>query len=121
MSDVLELVNTLYALWLLIRVDEAAKGGLEFLAAGAVRHAAQAGAVPVDLARLRVEGALLASLLLELLWCLVGVLGRGGSGGRFVVGRGLRWRRRRSLLWCRIIRRLSLLGDLRVPGIELLV
>lgn len=112
---VLELVNAFYALWLLVRVHEAAECGLEFLAAGAVGHAAQAGAVEVDLARLRVEGALLAGLLLELLWCLLGLLGRGGDGvGGFVGG----WW---CLLWCCALRRLGLLGGLRVPGLQLRV
>lgn len=52
----LEALDALGSLWLLLRVDEAAERGLECLAAGAVGHAAEAGAVPVDLASLGVCG-----------------------------------------------------------------
>ena len=62
--DSLELINAVHALGLLLRVHETAERGLELLAAGPVRHAAQTGTVPVDLARLGVEGALLVGLLL---------------------------------------------------------
>lgn len=76
---VLELVNALHALGLLVGVDEAAERRLELLAARAVGHAAQAGAVPVDLARLGVECALLVGLLLE---------AGGGANGGGVLGGG---------------------------------
>lgn len=64
---VLELVDTIHALGLLLGEDEAAECRLELLAARPVGHAAQARAVPVDLARLGVEGALLVGLGLQLL------------------------------------------------------
>lgn len=64
-GDVLELVNAVHPLGLLLRVHKTAERRPELLAARAVRHAAQARAVPVDLARLGVEGALLARLVLE--------------------------------------------------------
>lgn len=67
MPHVLELVDAIHALRLLLGVDEAAESGLELLAAGPMSHAAQARAVPVDLARLGVEGALLVGLGLQLL------------------------------------------------------
>lgn len=60
-----ELLNAVHALGLLGGVDEAAESSLELLAARAVSHAAQARAVPVDLASLGVEGALGIGLLLE--------------------------------------------------------
>lgn len=64
-KDVLELVDAVHALGVLLREHEAAEGRLEVLAARPVGHAAQARAIPVDLARLRVEGALLAGILLQ--------------------------------------------------------
>lgn len=63
--NLLELVNALNALGLLFAVDEAAEGRLELLTAGTVGHAAQAGAVPVDLSGLGVESTLLGGFLLE--------------------------------------------------------
>lgn len=66
-GNALELVNAVDALGLLLRVHEAAKGGLELLSARSVGHTTQAWAVPVDLASLRVKRGTLATLLLELL------------------------------------------------------
>lgn len=62
---VLELVNAVHSLWLLRRVHKAAERGLKLLATRAVSHASQARAIPVDLARLRVECAFLSGFLLE--------------------------------------------------------
>lgn len=77
----LELINAFNPLGLLIRVDKAAERRLELLSTRAVRHAAQAGAVPVDLAGLGVEGGFLAGLLLELLGRLHGIAAVGGRTG----------------------------------------
>jgi len=55
----LEMVNALHPLRLLLAVHETAERGAELLAAGPVRHPAQAGTVPVYLAGFFVEGALL--------------------------------------------------------------
>lgn len=65
--NILELLNAVYALRLFRRVDEAAESGLELLSTRTMGHSTQAGAVPVDLAGLWVECALLSSLLLKLL------------------------------------------------------
>lgn len=89
---VLELLNAVHPLGLLGRVQKAAKRRLEVLATRPVRHAAQARAVPVDLARLRVERALLAGLGFE---CRGGSLRRCGVGllgailGGLLCGAGL--------------------------------
>jgi hypothetical protein len=84
-ANVLELVDAVHALGLLLGVDEAAECIAELVAARPVGHAAQARAVPVDLARLGVECALLVRLSLESLDAAVGCglrLGvRGGGGG----------------------------------------
>jgi hypothetical protein len=61
--DILELVNTVHPLGLFRGVNEAAESGLELLAARSMGHATEAWAVPVDLASLGVECALLARLL----------------------------------------------------------
>lgn len=63
--NILEFLNAVHPLRFLRRKHEAAERGLEILSARAVGHAAQARAVPVDLARLRVEGAFLVGLGLE--------------------------------------------------------
>lgn len=60
----LELVNAVHALGLGVRVDEATERGLELFTTWSVGHASQARAIPVDLARLWVEGALLTGFLL---------------------------------------------------------
>jgi hypothetical protein len=65
--NILELLNAVNALGLLLGVDEAAERSLEVLSAWPVGHATEARAVPVDLASLRVECGLLASLFLKLL------------------------------------------------------
>lgn len=65
--NALKFVHTVHALGFIGRVDEAAECSLELLAAGSMRHAAQTGAVPVDLASLWVERALVSCLLLQLL------------------------------------------------------
>jgi hypothetical protein len=59
----LELVNAIDALRVFGRVDEAGEGGLELLAARSLSHAAEARAVPVDLARYRIVGSFLRFLL----------------------------------------------------------
>jgi hypothetical protein len=82
-----------------------------------VRHAAQTGTVPVDLAGFRVEGGFLAGLVLELLRVGQGAVGGGGSfrglgGGlllRIELGLGLGLRRRGGFL---------LLADLGLDGVE---
>ena len=65
--NALKLLNAVHALGLLLRVHEAAERSLELLSTRAVSHSTQAGAVPVDLAGLGVEGGFLAGLLFELL------------------------------------------------------
>lgn len=67
LHNILELLNAVNALGFLLGVHEAAEGTLEVLSAGSVCHATKTRAVPVDLASLRVECGLLASLILELL------------------------------------------------------
>jgi hypothetical protein len=61
--DVLELLDAVHALRLLLREHEAAESSLELLSTRAMGHTTQARAVPVDLASLGVESALLAGLL----------------------------------------------------------
>ena len=62
---ILEFFNAVHALGLLGRVHETAKSSVELLSAGTMRHATQAGAVPVNLSSLRVESSLLAGLLFQ--------------------------------------------------------
>lgn len=62
--NILELINAVHALGLLLGVNETAKGRLELLPTRPMRHAPEARAVPVDLACLGVEGALLLRLVL---------------------------------------------------------
>jgi hypothetical protein len=61
--NVLELLNALNTLGLLVRVHEAGECCPELLSARAVGHTAQAWAVPVDLASLRVKSGRLGGLL----------------------------------------------------------
>lgn len=61
--NVLELLNAIDALGLLVRVHEAGECCPELLSARAVGHTAQAWAVPVDLASLRIESGRLWGLL----------------------------------------------------------
>jgi hypothetical protein len=63
-AGLLEVVDAVHALGLLLAEDEAAEGSLELVSTRPGGHAAQARAVPVDLARLGVEGALLVGLSL---------------------------------------------------------
>lgn len=63
----LELVNAVHALGFFRGVHKAAERSLELLAARTVSHAAQAWAVPVDLASLGVEGGFLASFVFKFL------------------------------------------------------
>jgi hypothetical protein len=100
---VLELVNALHALGLFCGEDEAAERGLELLSTRSVGHAAEAWAIPVDLASLRVERPLLIQ------WAEVRVLNLGddslcfggrGSSDLWGLGRFL-WDRWRCNDWCR--------------------
>lgn len=50
-----ESIHAVDALWLSLAVDEARERRLELFAARSVGHSAEAGAVPIDLARLGVE------------------------------------------------------------------
>jgi hypothetical protein len=67
-KHILELLNAIYALRLLVAIHEAAKRRLEFFATWSMSHAAQARTIPIDLARFRVERALLTRLVFELFW-----------------------------------------------------
>lgn len=78
---VLELLDAVHALGLLGAEYEAAKRRFEFLATRPVGHASQARAIPIDLARLWVERALLSRLLFQL-------FNTSSSGNRLVCVRG---------------------------------
>lgn len=106
-----ELVDAIDALGLGLGVDKAREGRLEVLAAGPVGHAAEARAVPVDLARFRVERRLLGRRV------------GGGRGRVCCVGDRLLGRLRlvldRLLGRLRLIRH-GLLGRLRLARDRLL-
>jgi hypothetical protein len=94
-----ELFNTVDALGLFRAVDETRECGLEVFTAGAVGHAAETRAVPVDLASLLVVGSLLrigfslGGLVLDNVSCRrigsrrLGAAGRvRGLGGAVAIG-----------------------------------
>lgn len=76
-----ELVDAIHALGFLLRVDEAGKRELEVLSAGTVRHSAQTGTVPVDLARFRIVSRLTVVFPFSFLGLGRGWIGSGEGGG----------------------------------------
>ena len=72
--DVLELIDAVHALGLLGGVHEAAECRLELLTTRAMGHAAQTWAIPIDLACLRVECALLICLFFESFYTTLAIL-----------------------------------------------
>lgn len=62
---VLKLVDAIHALGLFLGVHEAAKRGLELLAAWPMCHTTQTGAVPINLSSFGIEGRLLTAFFLR--------------------------------------------------------
>lgn len=83
----LEIINAVHALWFRFGKYKTAKRRSKILSARAMRHSPKTGAIPIDLARLFIERALLGGFVLFSL-CLTLLNDRFESLDRSLIARG---------------------------------